>query len=214
VTDDSHHLAPNHTYILFFMLTDGHRVPDEHGVNPIDSGVDLAPTAEYIGEIVERATSESTDERYSNFRAVEMALRDRDPELPEQAVLIRDESGRRYAVDPGDTIGRTDADEVAASIVIDDDAEYTGAVHARFDLTSQSQWLLRDRSVNGTYVKDGSEWQYVLSEGGRKRLQEKGRDPTDERGNIPPEEHPLRDGARIRLVHPTYEVTFEVRCSE
>jgi hypothetical protein len=138
-------------------------------------------------------------------------LQRQDPEPPTQARLLHDQSGTEYMISPGDTIGRQGADGPAATITINDPGreKYISAVQVQFDTNRRGRWVVRDQSLNGTYVQNGSGWQRVLCENGRNRLQSKGSDPTDRHGNIPPETLELNDGAIIKLVDTTYNVTFE-----
>jgi len=86
---------------------------------------------------------------------------------------------------------------------------YISSVQVEFTTDADGNWVLKDRSLNGTYVQRGSGWERILCEEGRQRLQRKGRNPTDRHGNIPPEEGQLGDQALIKLVDPSYDVTFE-----
>lgn len=193
---------------VFFMLimgTDQH-IPPVEGEGPQAFGTDCR---DYNDEIIRRATKENYEERYRNARVLQKVLETKDPEPPTQATLTHRETGNEWTISPGDTIGRRGADGPAATITIDDPkGDYISAVQLQFDIDENDNWLLRDQSLNGTYVQAGRGWQRVLCENGRQRLQKKGHDPTDRHGNIPPEELQLPDGALIALVDPTYNVTF------
>jgi len=197
--------------ILHYMLTENGVVPSKHGVNPEQFGLDLGTSNNYLGEIVARATAENYGERYSNARVFAKVLENRDPDPPSKARVVHDQTDKKYAISPGDTIGRDGADGPAATITIDDPhpgGSYISAVQLQFDTNEHGQWHLRDQSLNGTYVQNGSGWRWVLCEPGRKRLQNEGKNPTDRYNNVPPEKLKLDDGAVIKLVDTSYDVTF------
>lgn len=197
--------------ILHFMLTDSSAIPPKHGANPVDFNVNLSRSNEYLGDIVARATRANYETRYSNAKVFATVLQNKDPEPPQEARLIHDQTGREYEISPGDTIGRQGADGPEATITINDPGvkNFISAVQVQFDTNSQGRWIVRDQSLNGTYVQNGNGWQHVLSEKGRNRLQNKGHDPTDRQGNIPPETLELNEGDIIKLVDTTYDVTFK-----
>jgi len=199
--------------ILLFLLRGN--VPKRDGVNPREFGVDCEHS---LAAIVERATRADYEERYANARAMQRALEQRDPTPPPAATLAHLQEDDRYTVFPGDTLGRRDARGPTPSIAIEDDGEYISTVQVQLDIRRGrgsadgrrpgEGWILRDRSLNGTYVQTGEGWQRVLGETGRERLHERGEDPTDRHGNEPPTTYPLSDGDLVALVHPSYGVTF------
>jgi len=192
--------------ILMFLLKGS--VPKKDGVDPRDFGADCEP---YLGEIVERATRTAADERYPNATVMKQVLEARDPTPPPAARLTDLRTGEGHTVYPGDTVGRRHADGPTPSVALADEEEYVSTVQLQFEVTDGA-WSVRDRSLNGTYVQQGTGWQRVLSETGRERLQEQGADPTDGDGEIPPTSVPVSDGTLIALVHPSYGLTlrFEV----
>ena len=190
--------------ILLFLLRG--TVPKKDGVDPRDFGVDCPP---YLAEIVAKATQTDFEDRYPNATSMKHVLVARDSSPPPQARLADVHSERRYTVHPGDTLGRADAVGPSPSIAIEDDEEYISTVQVQFETDERGNWLLRDRSLNGTYVQSGSGWQRVLGEAGRERLRERGEDPTDGDGNVPPTTYQLSEGDLVSLVHPSYGVAFE-----
>jgi protein kinase/serine/threonine-protein kinase len=190
--------------ILLFLLKGS--VPKKDGVNPRDFGADCD---DYLAEIVERATQSDYRHRYRNATVLRDVLRAKDPSPPSTASVRYIQAGRRFDVEPGDTIGREGADGPPASITIEDpQGEYISSIQVQFE-SEGDEWYLVDRSLNGTFVQQGSGWQRVLCEAGRERLREQGEDYTDRNGAEPPESIRLQDGDLISLVHPTYGVTFE-----
>ena len=94
---------------------------------------------------------------------------------------------------------------VPRAMSIRDDEEYISAVQVEFDTDSSGNWYLKDKSTNGTYVNKGNGWQQVLSQRGRRRQEQQGRDVP---GNLPSELQ-LDRGDMIAFVHPSYGVTCE-----
>lgn len=198
--------------ILHDLLSD-RPVPGVDGKGPQDfAGSDACP--DYMDEIIKRATKEDTGERYNNARVFKVVLEQCDPEPPVTARLVHQQTGQEYQLEPGDTIGRKGADGPEATITIDDPGgKFISAVQVQFDIDNNNEWILRDQSLNGTYIQKGSGWERILCEDGRRRLREKGGDPTDRHGNIPPESAPLGDEALIALVDPTYDVGFQFKAN-
>ncbi|MFB6073402.1 MAG: protein kinase [Haloarculaceae archaeon] len=193
--------------ILLFLLRGN--VPKMDGVDPRDFGADCAP---YLAEIVERATTADPDERYSNATVLRDVLERRDAEPPARATLKHVQGDRTHEIEPGATIGRAGAAGPRASITVaDPQGEHISSVQVQFDTDPDGDWVLRDRSVNGTYVFRDGRWQRVLCDAGRQRLRDGAKDPTDQHGDAPPESLRLSDGDIIALVDQTYGVSFEFR---
>ena len=190
--------------ILLFLLRG--TVPKKDGVDPRDFGVECP---DYLAEIVAKATQTDFEDRYPNATAMKHVLVERDASPPPQARLADVHSERRYTIHPGDTLGRRDAVGPSPSVAIEDEQEYISTVQVQFETDDLGNWLLRDRSLNGTYVQSGEGWQRVLGTAGRERLREQGEDPTDRAGNVPPTTYQLSDGDLVALVHPSYGVAFE-----
>jgi protein kinase/serine/threonine-protein kinase len=190
--------------ILLYLLTG--TVPRRDGVDPRDFGADCEP---YLAETVEKATRTDYERRYRNATAMKRVLEARDPSSPPMATLRHVQADTEYTIYPGDTVGRRFPDGPPSSITVEDEEGYVSTVQVRFDIDDEGEWFLRDRSLNGTYVKTGKNWQRVLCRAGRERLRECGEDPTDRHDHEPPTEYGLMDGDLVALVHPSYGVTFE-----
>jgi protein kinase/serine/threonine-protein kinase len=195
--------------LLYYLLDENDTVVPKHGARPQEFATDLDPSQEYLSDIVVRATKENYRERYRNASVLKRVLENEDPEPPAQARLKHLQTDREYWISPGDTIGRKNPSGPPATITIDDPgSRHISSVQLAFTL-NDDEWVLIDKSLNGTYVEQGNGWQRVLCENGQKRLKKNGTDPTDRYDNIPPQELVLEDGATVSLVHPTYNVTFE-----
>jgi len=192
--------------ILLYLLPG--TVPRKDGVDPRDFGATCEP---YLAETVETATRTDPGERYRNATAMKRVLETRDPQSPPTAVLEHTGADTEYTVYPGDTLGRLGADRPTPSIAVEDEEGYVSAVQARFDTDDDGEWFVRDRSLNGTYVRTGTGWQRVLCSDGRERLRECGEDPTDREGKVPPTTYGLMEGDLVAPVHPSYGITFEFR---
>jgi protein kinase/serine/threonine-protein kinase len=190
--------------ILLYLLKG--TVPRKDGVDPRDFGAECDP---YLAKIVEKATRTDYEQRYRNATAMRHVLESRDSSSPPTATLTHVEADTDYTIYPGDTVGRRFPDGPPSSITIEDEEGYVSTVQVQFDIDEEGEWYLQDRSLNGTFVRVGSEWQRVLCAAGRERLRECGEDPTDRNGHEPPEQYGLMDSDRIALVHPGYGATFE-----
>ncbi len=192
--------------ILLYLLTG--TVPREDGVDPRDFGAECDG---YLAEIVEKATRSDYEQRYRNATAMGHVLAARDASSPPTATLRHVQTDTEYTVYPGDTVGRRFPDGPPSSITVEDEDGYVSTVQVQFDIDEEGEWFLRDRSLNGTFVRVGSKWQRVLCLAGRERLRDMDEDPTDRNGREPPKKYGLMDDDLVALVHPDYGVTFEFR---
>lgn len=172
----------------------------DYEVNVSDFGVSVD---NYFDEIIVKATHRDPTERYGSAHALKRALENKEPEPPKEAELLWFSDGTRYTINPGDTIGRA-YDGPTTNIELSDDV--VSAVHCRFDLDSQENWVLIDKSLNGTYVKKanepGDQWHCIRSDQGTERLRNKGHhDKADEREG---ETIHLDDADTIAVVNPSY----------
>lgn len=181
-------------------------VPETDGVDLREFDVD--PPA-YLAEVIERATATDREQRYRNATVLERVLRARDPEPPSETVLSNVATGGRVTVGPGDTLGRRGAAGPEPSVALDDpQGGYVSAVQVEFDRDDEGRWLVRDQSLNGTYVQRGDGWEQALSRVGYERLLAKGKDPSGPDGDRPPEEVVVGPGDLVALVDPSYGLTF------
>jgi len=191
--------------VLLFLLRG--IVPTEDGVNPRALGVECDP---YLAATVEKATRTAHDSRFRNATSMKRVLEAGDSKSLTEASLVDLGTGERHAVEPGDTVGRRDAAGPSPSIAVQDRERHVSGIQAEFDVVAagSDDWLLRDHSLNGTYVRSDGTWQRVLGQEGCERLREHGADPTDSDGEEPPSQFPLSDGDLVALVHPSYGLTF------
>ncbi len=202
--------------ILLFLLKG--TVPQKDGVNPRKLGVDCDP---YLAAIVEKATRTAYDNRFRNATSMKRVLEAKDPSEPPEASVTYLPTGEEHTVHPGDTVGRRGAPGPTPSIEIEDQEEYVSTVQVEFDLADSGadqrstggsdvdDWILRDHSLNGTYVQSDGTWHRVLSERGSEQLREQGADPTGPDGETPPATYPLSRGDLVALVHPSRGLAFQ-----
>lgn len=198
--------------VMFYLLTAG--VPsnkhtlDVHNYN--------TPCPDDLASVIETATQPEYNDRFSNAESLKRALEQRDATTADSATLVRQETGESIDLAPGDTIGR-EASSSPATITVPDptrtdpgERSPISSVQVEFDLDDDGKWLLKDRSLNGTWIHHGDSrgWIQVLGEDGRERRRAKGYDPTLEDGTLPPTSHRLEPGDRIVLVHPTFDVSY------
>lgn len=169
-----------------------------------------------LAGIIQTATQADYQDRYHNAQELKLALEDRQPRPSASATLVRQETNERTQIAPGDTIGREASSSPATITVADpsnagpDGRSAISSVQIEFDIDAAGNWLLKDRSLNGTWVHHGDArgWIRVLAEEGRQRLANKGQDPTLDDGSYPPTSLQIQDGDRIVLVHPTFDVSY------
>jgi len=153
-----------------------------------------------LTDLVRRATATNPRDRFGDaddlYDALVPVL-----EVPERAArLVHEPSGQAVRVHPGETIGRWAPDRRVPTVVLPDDEQYLDPDHAVLEHNGVA-WHLRDRSLNGTYVRRDGGWEPLLSRDGRKRRQ---------RADAPlPHPDPqtssrLSDGDRIVPVSPDY----------
>jgi protein kinase/serine/threonine-protein kinase len=162
----------------------------------------------YLAEIIRTATEGHKADRYRNATVLARVLENRTDEPPDVASVTHLQDGTDYDVYPGDTVGRRAADGPQPAIALEDPDNYISAVQVRFDADGDGDWVLRDRSLNGTYVRRGEDWYRILSSTGRERLRQKDAATDEELARLD-ERMRLADGDRIALVHPNYGVWLE-----
>lgn len=160
---------------------------------------------EYLAAIIQRATASHKENRYRNATVLARVLENRDPTPPDVAELNHLQAGTSYEVYPGDTVGRKAAEGPRPSIALTDPDSYISAVQVQFHTDADDNWILQDRSLNGTYIHRDDTWHRILSATGRERLKQKGAASNRELAGVPESVH-LTDGDRIALVHPSYDV--------
>jgi protein kinase/serine/threonine-protein kinase len=115
------------------------------------------------------------------------------------------ESDVACPVRPGDTVGRVSADGDIPDIEINDPNQYISPLH--FEITHDgTSWVLRDRSLNGTYVSRGSGYDLLISDRGYERLSQKA--PNQIPDENPPSETRVQQPVDIRPVNAEYPVSL------
>ena len=189
---------------LFVYLLTGQRVPHEdtpeRGINVSEYGIDVP---ESIHQLIQQATHADQSQRPRTAGELLTQLYrqlDGDTAIAE---LIDTRRNTRCPVRPGYTVGRIGESDDLPDIAAADSKQYVSPNHFEIDRDEES-WLLRDRSLNGTWIAAGEQWQQLLSETGYHQLQRE----APERA---PNEQPyvaghLYDGTEIALVDPSYKI--------
>lgn len=171
-----------------------------YGTAPGDLGMNVDSD---IDEIITRATHEDPTERYGSAAALKRALETESPEPPKHATLTRVRTGDEHTIHPGDTIGRANAGP-RTNVSLDED--HVSKVHCRFDLDENDNWVLLDKSTNGTYVNHATppvSWRYFLSDEGKDILRDQGYD--DRVREAEGDRIRLQGGDTIALVDPEFK---------
>lgn len=187
--------VPAYVYAVLLLDEQGTRVTGQKVANTLESvGIDVDPDRlETLDSSAKRILADSsTDETTESATATIRHL----------------QTEQDFEIEPGCTVGRADADELTATITIDDTEEYIAPIQMQFEWDGGA-WYLVDHSLNGTFVQHDDEWQRLLCEAGQERLSEQDEDYTDVDGEAPPEFIRLHEGDLIAPVHPTYGVVFE-----
>lgn len=156
------------------------------GVDVCEYGAD--PPAD-IRNLIREATSADPSKRFADCTELLAALRDG---FGMNTAIAQLQDNRREIVCPvrsGDTIGRVSADGVLPDVAVADPQRYVSPVHFVLE-NENNKWLVRDQSLNGTYVNTGGSWQRLLSKEGYDRL-------CRESPDAAPDEQPYR-ASRVR----------------
>jgi protein kinase/serine/threonine-protein kinase len=175
---------------------------------------------DYLAEVVVTATQYDRADRYNSAQAMRSALERGGSSPPARAQLERlTGPGAVHPLEAGDTVGRAGTEEVTPNIPIEagGQEEFVSAVQAEFDVSADGQWVLQDRSLNGTWVhkRDHRGWIRVHWADGRRRLRDGGYPaPSGEDGSVPPESIELEDGDIVALADPPRGITFRFSRSD
>ena len=199
--------------LLYFLLTgstvdfDSSELSAWHPVDPLEDGAECSPT---LAAIVRRATEPRPDDRFEDAGELFAAL---SPILgmPERTLTLSySPTDRVLDVRPGDTLGRWSPDEPVATVVVPDDERFVSPVQVTFDHDGDG-WSLRDRSLNGTYVRTSSGWTYAISKAGAQRR--RAAQVQLPAGTIEPTVR-LEDGDTIAPVDPSFVPRLDVRITD
>lgn len=191
--------------LLVFLLTGETMTTAETppgGVNVREYDPDLSSG---VASVVERATRADPDRRYGDCCPLVTALYEAAGRDPTRAAITDRRTAVTCPIRPGDTVGRVSETGDLPTLSVADPDRYVSPVHftvARDD----AGWMIRDASLNGTFVEAGSEWLFALSERGYEHLASEGHPRTDD--GRPPERVRIEDATRVALVDPSYPVTL------
>lgn len=162
---------------------------------------------ESLASVVRQATAPRPERRYSDALELLAALVEALDHPGYPVGLYHPGSDTHVPVGPSTTVGRATGRGERPDLWVADTDQYLSPVHFRLAGSTRSgQWRLVDESTNGTYVDDGRDVQYVLSEEGYRRLE---RNPDATEPTVqPPTETTLSDGDRIYPVAREYDHEF------
>lgn len=103
----------------------------------------------------------------------------------------------------GETVGRVSSDSELPDVAVADPERYVSPIHFEIARDEES-WLVRDRSLNGTYIEVDGEWQRLLSSDGYEHLQREA--PERAPDEQPPNAGRIRNSTTIAPVDPSYVI--------
>ena len=195
--------------LLCYLLTDKTVPPADTpnaGIDPRNLG-STCPVE--VAVEVQRATKADPDQRHDDAIALVDALLRVRNEPTATGVVTHRETDTVCPVRPGDTVGRvtdTASDTGVPALSIHDPERYVSPQHFRL-YQEAGAWFIEDTSLNGTFVREGDEWTYLLSPDGYQRQHQH---ENARAGDIEPPSALRIDGSRlISPIDPGYSVTLE-----
>lgn len=158
--------------LIYYLLSGETEI---NGSSPPRAGEDVARAAglpERVASIIKRSLVVDPKHRLDNIRVImDEIYRLLEPSSETQNIGILEFSDgfAECPARPGDCVGRISDGQLVPSISITDPDQYISPQHFSIDQDEKS-WILRDHSLNGTYVWDGSTWQFIISSDGYNRL--------------------------------------------
>ncbi len=149
-----------------------------------------------------RATEGHPNDRYQDGCALGQALTGQSP--ADVARVVAPDTGETFTFEHGDAFGRQSNGTESPALTIRDEDRHISPLHAVFEQHGNG-WQLRDRSLNGTYVRTDSGWIQLLSQEGVDR-----RDGSAESLSLSDQCHvySLSEGDLIAPVDPEYGIVF------
>lgn len=195
--------------LLVFLLTGeapSCRASERAAWEPVDPRSFDAGCPPGLATAIRRATAPRPEDRFDDALDLVDSLASCLDVPDRMARLEHEASGVGVRVRPGAALGRFCTDQRLPAIVLPDEDRYLSPVHASVE-RDDGAWVLRDRSLNGTFLGRGDSWRYVISPDGLERRRASGA-PLPERS--PPASIPLEDGTTIAPVTPEYgcQLTF------
>lgn len=191
---------------LLVYLTTGQTVKTaETPADGIDVGRHDQTVPAGLADIIAAATSAAPAARPQTATRLATALYEELGRDGSVATLTDGRNGVACPVRAGDTVGRVAEDDALPTVAVADPQRYVSPV--QFELRHEDDWIVEDRSLNGTYLDTGSDWERLLSEDGYRRLQ-------SEAGVDVPDEQPytaarLRSRRILAPVDPSYSIQFQ-----
>jgi serine/threonine protein kinase len=177
--------------------------PKNDKYSPPSEFMQSSSVPDYFDGIIAKSTKRDPSKRYGSAYGLKRALDNKEPVPPKQATLEPVTGGRSHTITPGHTIGRSNK---GPTTNIELNSDHVSAVHCRFDLDAHDDWILVDKSLNGTYVnkanESGANWHCIRSSDGQDRLRQKGRHQMVNRAEG--ESIGLDNGDTIALVDPDF----------
>lgn len=185
-----HHLLTGITYNL-------DETPSA-GVQPHSDGADCSQA---VSSVIQDATKRDPSARPADGGEFLAQLRTAAGRAKPTAHLVESQHDITVEIGPDTLVGRPLRHEPTPDIKLLDSQQHISEQQFRVDWDG-SRWVLHDTSLNGTYINDGSEWTWILSEDGYHQQLSAGR--IDRTADQPHEGAVLTDGTTIAPVDPEY----------
>jgi serine/threonine protein kinase len=159
-----------------------------------------------ISDIIEKATKKSPQSRYDDCVSMLRKISKVVTDTPEQALITHIGTNISGILCHGDTVGRMSlSSDAEPTYSIYDPDGYVSPTHALFEF-DEGDWVVEDKSKNGTYLHTDADSVYIVSERGRREL--------EKRGNLQKETDPvhrcrLPDSAKVSPVDKSLNYTLK-----
>lgn len=193
--------------LVYYLLT-GETGTDDEPPQAISNAATSVGFPDGVVSTLTRSLTADPSRRVRDVREIIGLLRDAYQSAPAsngRGRLIDPKRSLECSVYPGDSVRCLTADDRTPKLLITGPDEYISPRHFAFDHDGES-WIMRNHSVNGTYVDYGPETHFLLSDDGYARLS------TDAPARVPDSPPPsamwVRRDVTIRPVSEQYQSTF------
>lgn len=194
--------------LVYYLLTGNSTIDTQRSSGSIQPDIPSTKLPDGASEVLMKALEPDPKTRLSTvtplineIRGIATSVQS----INRKATIVAKNTEIECPVRPGDMAGQISEGDYVPDISINDPGNYISPLHFEVAHDGES-WIIRDHSLNGTYVRDGTDWYWLLSQNGYKRLSNKAPDRVPD--NKPPGEMRVRSQADISPVNEDYAVTM------